>query len=133
VSVTVLPPLNNISGSLDLCVGVGNTLTGTPAGGTWSSSDGSIATVTNPGGVATGVNTGSAVITYAAPSTGCISVGTATVNPAPSPLSASTICQGSFDYDVELSESVSGGTGPATPAPVATIDPVTGVLDGLTG
>ncbi len=59
-SVTPVAP---VSGSSFVCVGSTTTLTDATAGGTWSSSDNTIATVTSGGGV-TGFKGGSVTITY---------------------------------------------------------------------
>lgn len=52
-----------ISGPDTICIGSSNTFFGTPAGGTWSSSNTGVATI-NAAGVATAVSNGSATITY---------------------------------------------------------------------
>ncbi|PHR45403.1 MAG: hypothetical protein COA32_13240, partial [Fluviicola sp.] len=85
VSLTVNSnPTVTVPSGGNVCVGA--TLNLTPStGGTWSSSDPSVATITN-GGVVTGVNQGTADMTYTETSTGCsstASTGTITVNPLP--------------------------------------------------
>src|SRR5690554_2079601 len=84
-TVTVDPlPTVTIPSSGILCEGA--TLNVTPAtGGTWASSDVSVATITN-GGVVTGVSEGTADMVFTSTSTGCSSTpgdGTITVNPLP--------------------------------------------------
>ena len=58
-----LPPAGTITGSDTICKGTVATLSNTQAGGTWLSSQPSIATITNTGMV-TGVATGTATISY---------------------------------------------------------------------
>lgn len=53
-----------ISGSLGFCHMGSTTLSGAPAGGTWSSGDGTIAVVGSSTGLVTGTNIGTAVISY---------------------------------------------------------------------
>src|SRR5690554_6719815 len=84
-TVTVDPlPTVTIPSSGILCEGA--TLNVTPAtGGTWASSDVSVATITN-GGVVTGVSEGTADMVYTETATGCSStatMGTITVDPLP--------------------------------------------------
>jgi hypothetical protein len=74
VSVTVINAgAGNITGADTVCVAHTATLTNAVAGGTWSSSNTAIATVSS-GGIVAGVNTGAALISYTATN----SCGTAT-------------------------------------------------------
>jgi hypothetical protein len=65
VTVSSLPDAGTITGSDTVCVSTQITLADAAGGGTWSSSDATIATVSATGMV-TGVATGSVVITYTA-------------------------------------------------------------------
>ena len=129
--VTVTPPTHTIAGDSSICVGFTQILSGTPSGGTWSSGTGSVATVNALSGIVTGLDTGSSIITYAAPTTGCISITTATVNPSPSPISASTLCQGATAP--APGESYPGGTWSITPSTIATVDSISGTVTGIGG
>lgn len=96
---TVNPLPTTISGSSVVCPGLTITLSSTPAGGAWTSSNTAIATVTSGTGIVTGVAAGTVNITYTLPTT-CLTVKTITVNPAPpasiSPLGDTTFCPGDF-------------------------------------
>jgi hypothetical protein len=87
ISITALPVLSAISGSTSVCVGSTITLTNSTAGGVWSSSNTSVATVSSSG-VVTGVSAGTATITYSVTgANGCSPVtvtSVITVNPIPS-------------------------------------------------
>lgn len=133
--VTVNPAASagTISGSAFVCIGTSSSLTSTVAGGTWSSSNTAIITVSPSGGVATGVAVGTADITYTATN----SCGTATaVYPMSSGLSASagtitgasSVCVGS---SITLVDLVSGGTWSSSATGIATVNPTTGKVTGV--
>lgn len=97
---------------------VGGTLSLTPStGGTWSSSNAGIASITN-GGVVTGVGAGSANMTFTNSTTGCSSnptSGTITVNPIPTATvsSNSPVCVGSpINFTGSASSGSYSWTGP---------------------
>jgi len=119
-TVTASPPT--------ICVGSTTTLTPT-TGGTWTSNNPSIATITN-GGVVTGVAQGTTSFVFTLTATGCSSTtGNITVNPRPTVMAASsTICIGST---TTLSPST-GGTWTSATTGVATVSgsTVTGVSNG---
>jgi uncharacterized protein YjdB len=132
--VTVNPPASagTISGSAFVCIGTSSSLSSTVSGGTWSSSNTAIITV-SPSGVATGVAVGTADITYTATN----SCGTATaVYPMSSGLSASagtitgpsSVCVGA---SVTLVDLVSGGTWSSSSTSIATVNPTTGRVTGV--
>ncbi len=106
--ITVKSAPSAIGGTMHVCVGVGDTLTNTATGGTWSTSDLGTATVT-AGGVVTGVGGGVVTITYA---TGCgtAAMSTFTVNALP----IAGVISGADSFcataSVTLSETVTGGT-----------------------
>ncbi len=97
VTINSLPTVS-ITGSNSICIGSTTTLSPT-TGGTWVSSDGGLASVTNAG-VVTGAAAGSPTFTFTATATGCSSTTAAvTVNPilpASISISASSnlICSG---------------------------------------
>lgn len=96
---TVNPLPSPLSGPTNVCPGFTITLTSSPAGGTWTSSDAAIATVGAGSGIVTGVNPGTARITYTLPTT-CRTTRVVTVDPAPpafiTPLGDTTFCPGDF-------------------------------------
>jgi len=83
--VTVTPLPTAITGPTRVCQGATVTLSCSPAGGTWSSANTSIATISSTG-VVTGASTaGVTTITYSL-SSGCIKTTNITVNVSPSPI-----------------------------------------------
>jgi hypothetical protein len=87
-TVTGIPTVNSITGTLNSCVGGSNTLTSSTTGGTWESSATGIATIDLTTGLVQGVAAGNATITYRVISgvnSSCANSKTAvfTVNPKP--------------------------------------------------
>jgi gliding motility-associated-like protein len=101
VTVTPLPTVAAITGSTSVCAGATSQLASATTGGTWSSSNASVATVSSTG-LITGVAAGSATITYTVTVGGCTNSTTATVvvNSLPTAtittIGSTTICQGGF-------------------------------------
>jgi uncharacterized protein YjdB len=131
-TVVPIPPGTITASSTLICVGSTSTLTDTVSGGTWSSSNASIATVSSTG-VVTGVSTGTATISYTV--TNSCGTGTATVSvnivsaPTLSAITGPTsLCAGST---VSLSNSTSGGRWSVSSPSIATIDTVSGALTGV--
>lgn len=127
VSVNAITP---ILGSTNLCYHTTNTLSNASAGGTWTSSDPTVATATLTTGDVYGVALGTATITYTL-GTGCRSTILVTVNPLPAPISGSTnVCQ---FLSTTLSDITPGGTWSSVTPSVASVNPlgtVTGVGPG---
>lgn len=121
VSVMFLP---TIKGDLDICVGSTTELLGFPLGGAWSSSVPGVATVAGIGDV-TGVSAGTTTIAYTTYGIGCVATAIVTVAPSPT-ISATTLtpCEQTLDT---LVGTPAGGTWSGGD-PVATIDPVTGII-----
>ncbi len=126
-TVTVNPVASPITGSLNACIGQSTSLSSTPAGGAWSSSNTSVATV-NSSGAVFGVANGTANISYSLPS-GCAGAsGQVTVNATPpAPTGSHTVC-GSLT--TTLTDGVSGGTWSSSNAAVASVGSVSGVVTG---
>lgn len=87
LSVGTTPALNAISGGSGVCMGSSLNLSNTTAGGTWSSSNTSVATINNAGTV-TPLSGGSSIISYVVSNGGCadtvqttIQVGGVTLHP----------------------------------------------------
>ena len=126
------PNAGTISGATNVCNGSTVGLTDGAIGGTWSSTDNTIATVDNSGNV-TGIAVGSATISYLVGNV-CGTVAATspiTVNLVPNPGTISNntnICAGG---SITLAEDSTGGVWSSGNAAVATIDPVTGMLQGI--
>ena len=130
LTVTVNPAPTTILGNTFVCTGLNTTLSSTPGPGTWTTSDATIASVVLSGGagLVTGVSPGTAVITYAAPVTGCTTTTVVTVNQNPSAISGiPVVCRGAT---TSLGNSVTGGTWTIVPTFVATIDASSGLVTG---
>lgn len=127
VTVNALP--GAISGTLAICQGANTTLSSTTGGGTWTSSNTLVATVTSPGNIIGGT-AGTAVISYTL-STGCRAMAIITVNAVPAGITGSTsVCTGAT---TTLTNTLTGGTWASSNTAVATIGSggdVTGVAAG---
>ena len=130
-SITVNPIPTFLSGTTNLCVGASSTFTYTPTGGTWLSSNTSIATVSS-GGLVTGVANGTATITYTSTS-GCFTTTLVTINTMPATISgSSSLCMGAT---TTYNDATTGGTWASSNTSVATIDAggaITAVAPGVT-
>ncbi len=122
-TVTVgTPPA--ITGNPSVCIGQTSLLVS--SGGTWSSSNPTIASVA-ASGVVTGVTLGNAVITYRSTANAlCFVTQTVTVNPLPSAIVApGALCPGQI---ATLTSTPSGGTWTSTFPTKASVDPSTGIV-----
>ncbi len=66
ITISVSPKVSAISGTDPICIGETVGLTDTAAGGTWSTGNSSVATITS-GGQVTGISSGTSIITYSLP------------------------------------------------------------------
>lgn len=109
-----------ISGDNSICVGETSLLTASNPGGTWSSSNASIAAI-NSSGLITGMAPGNATITYVRNTGACVNYSTfqIVINPIPSTAisGSAVVCAGST---TSLSP-VSGGTWTSNDPSIATI------------
>src|SRR5690606_3285418 len=71
VVINALPNITNLPSNNDICVNESHTLSPT-TGGTWTSNNNAIATITN-GGVITGISPGNVTFTFTNTATGCSS------------------------------------------------------------
>lgn len=131
VTVNAVP--GAISGTTDLCLGQTYTLTASPAGGTWTSTTTSNATIDAATGVVTPVSTGNSTIRYSLGGS-CYSELDVTVQSSPDPFPDTDICVGS---STTLSSSgtgpwVSSNNGVATVSGGGSNGTVTGVSIGTT-
>jgi trimeric autotransporter adhesin len=137
-SLTVNPDANagTVSGSSPLCIGATNTFTTDgDAGGTWTSTDPSVATVDPSSGLVTALSAGTTDIKYTI-STGCNSPVTAlktlTVNPdadAGTVSGTSPICIG--QTTTYSSDGDAGGTWSSTDPTVASVNASSGLVTAL--
>jgi len=128
VSVTAIP--TGINGNTMVCQSSTTSLSDASASGTWSSGNTSVATVDPSSGIVTGVSGGNATIQY---STGCGTAATTTVSVTAIPTGingTTTVCQGST---TSLSDASASGTWSSGNTGVATVDPASGVVSGITG
>lgn len=121
-------PEISILGPTSICVGFTTQLSPS-TGGVWSSSNGSIVTVSNSG-LATGISVGTVVLIYTSALTGCISLPSHPVTvrhkPSISITGSNAICVGATT--TMAATPVSGGTWYSINPEVASIDPLTGVV-----
>jgi len=118
-------PTPTINGILYICNTFTNTLTATPTGGTWSSSDDLTASVGSSTGAVTGEAAGNAYITYTT-TDGCINTVQVTVAAALANITgASGQCEG---FTTTLSHAIAGGTWSSSNPSRATVDANTGVV-----
>ncbi len=134
ITVNPLPDTGIITGTATVCVAATTTLADTAAGGTWSSSNTGIATVSGTG-IVTGVAAGTATISYTVTnSCGTLSATKlVTVNglPAtPGPITGITsVCYSGGT--TTLSDTTAGGTWSTSNAALASVDAGTGVVTGV--
>jgi len=104
--VTVNPAPAAITGSTTVCTGTTTPLGETTAGGTWTSSNPAVGSVSS-GGVVAGIVAGTMNITYTLPA-GCFAVYPMTVNQTPPAITGSTfvVCTGS---SIPVADGTSGG------------------------
>jgi len=122
LTVNSLPGV--ISGTQLLCVGSTVTLSSGTNGCTWSSSDGSVATVSGTG-VVTGITEGTATISYTN-ANGCARTAIVTANAAvPANTGTPEVCVG---FTTTLSNAASGGTWASSATSKATVNATTGVV-----
>ena len=126
VSVVAAP--SAIAGPGAVCTGSNVTLSDSPGGGAWSSSNTGVATIGPSSGVVSGIVNGTTTIQY---SNGCGTPATATitVNPLPAGITgAGTLCPGGTS--IVLSDITSGGTWSSSTTSVATAS-TSGPNDGI--
>ena len=132
--IVTVNPLPTISGTTTICVSSTGTLTGSPTGGTWSSSNPSIATVNPSTGTVTGIAAGTAVITYTLP-TGCFKAVSVNIITAPAPISCASsgtsICQVCVLGTMTMTNATPGGVWSSSNPSVATIGSSSGIVTGI--
>ena len=107
VSTASLPGIN---GNTTICASTTTTLTDASTGGTWSSSNGAVATIGGTTGIVTGLAAGTTNITYTQGGTSTTII--LTVNAIPLPIQGATsACAGTM---ITLTDNTSGGTWSST-------------------
>ena len=121
--VTVNPLPAAIPGTLAVCVGSSVTLTDPTGGGVWSASNLNAAI---GGGLVTGLNAGTDVITYTLPTT-CYITAVETINPLPATITGTQlVCSG---LTTSLTDASPGGTWSSSATGTATVG-ATGIVTG---
>jgi len=126
--VTVNAGPDAITGATTLCAGSNTSLSDGIAGGTWTSSNTSYATVGTSSGVVTGVAAGDVTITYTL-GTGCFATYAMTVNPFLASITGTTnVCAGSA---ITLHDATSDGTWSSSNTSYATVGTSSGIVTGV--
>jgi uncharacterized protein YjdB len=136
ITINALPNSGIVSGAATLCAESTTPFTSTGnGGGSWSSSDPSVATIDPVTGVVTGVAAGAATISYTVVSANCgsaVSSSNITIKPLPNPGivgGATSVC---VNATTPLTSSGStGGTWSSANTAIATVNPTTGIVTGI--
>ncbi|GAA4459995.1 hypothetical protein GCM10023093_01900 [Nemorincola caseinilytica] len=124
----VVYPLPAVITGNDGCVSYTTSLNSADAGGNWVSSNTTVATI-GTNGVVTANTTGTTVISYTLPSTGCTRTRELTVNPLPVAIIGDTrICKNTTS---DLENADANGTWTSSATGVATVEGTTGVVTGV--
>lgn len=117
-----------ITGTRSACVGNGTTLYCSTTGGTWSSADPGVATISPTTGVVTPVSAGTALISYTN-GIGCAATAVVTIYPAVSPIAGpDVVCLG---QNITLTHGTPGGYWTSSAPSRATITTYTGLVTGI--
>lgn len=129
-TVSVFAPPSTITGPTEVCVASAIQLLNTTTGGTWTSTNTTVATINPVSGIVTGVAAGTALISYSQ-ATGCSATYIITVNPLPAPLTGSmAICVGNTSV---LSSASPGGAWSSSVPAIASVNAVGNVLAAAAG
>lgn len=121
-----------ITGSSALCLDATQTMSHGISGGTWSSSNTSIAAVHSATGNVSGVSAGTALISYNT-SPGCYAIKNVTVTPLPAVVTSTTGFQVCAGGSISLSSAPSGGTWSSSSPATASISSAGSVYGLVTG
>lgn len=126
LSVNMTPA--TISGASNVCIGATTALTSATDGGLWSSSNTIKAAVDTGSGIVSGLQAGTANISYTLPN-GCFRKWLITVSPVPGSINGKdTLCPG---MSTPLSNTTSGGTWSSSNTGIATVGLTSGVVTGI--
>ena len=126
ISVNALAPIN-APVPAKVCLGQTITFTDAASGGTWISSNPSIASISASTGIITGNSAGTSIITYMMP-TGCYSTATVISDTISAISGATDVCVG---QTITLTDATSGGVWTSSAPTIATIGLSTGVVTGI--
>jgi len=126
IAITVSGSVSPITGPPNICVGTTAVFSSSPAGGVWTSTNTSVATIDATGN-ATGITSGSTDISYSIG--GCTTGMAVSVITMTSILGPTTVCPGGT---ISLSSATAGGSWSSDNTSVATVS-ATGVVSGITG
>jgi trimeric autotransporter adhesin len=127
-TVTINPTPAAITGTGTICSGQTGVLSSISAGGTWSSSAPSVATIAASTGTVGGVSAGTTNITYTLPG-GCTATAVETVSSVAPITGITTICSGTAET---VADATAGGTWSSGTTSVATVG-ATGIINGVAG
>ncbi|MBE2290452.1 MAG: Ig-like domain-containing protein [Chitinophagaceae bacterium] len=126
-SVAVTSCSVSFAGLTATCAGKTDTVTASISGGTWTSSNTSVATISSAG-VITAIGSGTSTISYIT-SGGCSGSDVFTVLPSPVAITgSSSVCPGA---SVTLTNAISGGTWTSSITTIAAVGSGTGVVNGI--
>ena len=129
-TIVINPLPAAITGTTSICVNATTTLTDATAGGTWSSNDMTIATIDPSLGLMTGVASGITTITYTLPTT-CAATTPVIINALPVVAAISGVTNECVGFGNILTDASGGGVWSSTDGTIATIDPVSGTVNGI--
>jgi hypothetical protein len=129
-TIVVNPLPAAITGASNVCIGYSTTLSDITGTGVWSSTNPATGSVDGTGDVM-GVSPGTTVISYTLPITGCGVAFDFTVNAVPvvAPITGPTnVCESAV---ADLADVTSGGGWTSSDATIAAIDPLLGIVTGV--
>jgi hypothetical protein len=134
-AVTVNPTPGAISGPSSVCIGSTGTFTDATAGGTWSCSPTTRATISSSTGVLTGVSSGVVTIYYSLPG-GCMTTTTVSISGSGvgTLVGPSVVCVGSTITLTDSASTYTGGVWSSSNTAVATVTsagPISGTVLGI--
>ncbi len=126
-STITVNPITPITGTTTVCVGGTTALSNATGGGTWTSSNTSVATIGSSTGVVSGVSAGTTTITYTT-ATGCTATTTVTVTLLSGITGTTTIC---VNGTSALGNASGGGTWSSSNSGIASVNSTSGVVTGV--
>ncbi len=129
-TLTVNPIPAVITGASGVCVGLTTTLSDATTGGTWASSNTSVASIGSTTRVVTGLTAGNTTITYRL-ATGCINTYNMTVNPLTAAAVTSGTAVACVGSTITLTDATTGGAWSSSAVGTASVVATTGVVAGV--